>query len=47
MTSLSDIFLVESQWVFFKQNKICLFLAQGICIYIDHSFYETQFGQLP
>ena len=33
--------------VFFKQSKICPFLAQGICIYVGHSFYETQLDQLP
>ena len=24
--------------LFFLQNKICPFLAQGICIYVGHSF---------
>ena len=24
--------------VVFLQNKICLFLAQGICFYVGHSF---------
>ena len=38
MISVSDIVLVESQCRFFiLQNKICPFLAQGICIYVDHS----------
>jgi len=23
---------------FFLQNKICSFIAQGICIYVGHSF---------
>jgi hypothetical protein len=29
--SVSENFLVESEWCFFLQNKICPFLAQGIC----------------
>jgi TfoX/Sxy family transcriptional regulator of competence genes len=29
------------------QNKICLFIAQGICIYVGHFFYEKQLDQLP
>jgi len=37
MISVSENFLVESE-CYFKQNKICFFLAQGISIYIDHSF---------
>jgi hypothetical protein len=45
MISLSENSLVES--VFFLQNKICPFLAQDICIYVGHSFYETQLDQLP
>jgi hypothetical protein len=50
MISVSVNFLVESECVFFLQNKICPFLAQGtgICIYVGHSFiFETQFDQLP
>jgi hypothetical protein len=37
MISVSESFLVESEWGFF-QNKICPFLTQGICIYVGHSF---------
>ena len=32
---------------FFLQYSICPFLVQGICIYVGHSFYETQLDQLP
>jgi hypothetical protein len=32
MISVSENFLVESEW-FFLQNKICPFLRQGISIY--------------
>jgi hypothetical protein len=28
----------QNQSGFFYQNKICPFLAQGICIYVGHSF---------
>jgi hypothetical protein len=45
MISVSENFLVES--VFFLQNKICPFLAQGICIYVEILFYETQLDHLP
>jgi hypothetical protein len=41
MISVSENFLVESEWCFF-QNKICLFLAQGICIYVGHSFHISR-----
>ena len=34
--SVSENFLVESRVVFYKIR--CLFLAQGICIYVGHSF---------
>jgi hypothetical protein len=47
MISVSDNFLVESERFFFLQNKIYPFLAQAICIYVGHSFYETQLDQLP
>jgi len=33
--SVSENFLVESECFCF-QNKICPFLAQGICIYVGH-----------
>jgi hypothetical protein len=36
MISASENFLVESDC--FLHNKICPFLAQGICIYVGHSF---------
>jgi hypothetical protein len=38
MTSVSENFLVEYEWFFWGQNKIYPFLAQGICIYVGHSF---------
>jgi hypothetical protein len=41
MMSVSDNFLLESEW-FFLQNKICLFLKHDIFIYFDHSFFMTQ-----
>jgi hypothetical protein len=41
--SVSENFLVESEWVFL-QNKICLFLAQGIYIYVGHSFIWNTVG---
>ena len=49
MISVSENFLVESEWVFFVfflQNKTCPFLAQGISIYAGHSIDETQLDQL-
>jgi hypothetical protein len=36
MISVSDNFLVESDC--FIHNKIGPFLAQGMCIYVGHSF---------
>jgi hypothetical protein len=42
---VDDISFRES--VFFLQNKICPFLAQGICIYVEILFYETQLDHLP
>jgi hypothetical protein len=36
MISISENFLVESEWLFL-QNKIYSFLTQGICIYVGHS----------
>jgi hypothetical protein len=37
--SVSENFLVECFFLFFfLQNKICPFLAQGISIYVGHSF---------
>jgi hypothetical protein len=44
--SVSENCLVESEW-FCLRNKICPFLAQGICIYVYYAFYETQLDQLP
>ena len=41
MMSVSDNFLLESEW-FFLQNKICLFLKHDIFIYVGHSFFMTQ-----
>jgi hypothetical protein len=35
--SVSENFLVESEWCS-MQNKICLFLGQGSCIYVGISF---------
>ena len=39
MISVSENFLVESEWVFFVlfflENKICPFLEQGVCIYVS------------
>jgi hypothetical protein len=33
--------------VYILYNKICPILAQGMCIYVDHSFFhETQLDQL-
>jgi hypothetical protein len=29
----------------FFQNKICPFLAQGICIYVGHFFYVKNVSQ--
>jgi hypothetical protein len=37
MISVSENFLVESEW-FILQNKICPFLAQGICIWKDVNY---------
>ena len=45
MIWVSDDFLVES--VFFLQNKICPFLAQGICIYVGDSFLWNRVGPTP
>ena len=47
MISVSENFLVESEWFFFLQNKICPFLAQGICIYVGHSFSWNTVGPTP
>ena len=48
MISVSGNFLGTIGVVlFFLQNKTCPFLAQGICIYVGHSFYEKQLDQLP
>ena len=46
MISVSENFLVESE-CFFLQNKICPFLAQGICIYVGHSFLWNTVGPTP
>jgi hypothetical protein len=35
MISVSENFLVESEYFDILQNKICPFLAQGICIYVE------------
>jgi hypothetical protein len=40
MISVSENFLVESEWFFFfffffLENKICPFLEQGVCIYVS------------
>jgi hypothetical protein len=45
MISASENFLVESDC--FLHNKICPFLAQGICIYVGHFFKDTQLEKLP
>ena len=47
MISVSENFLVESEWFLFYQNKICPFLAQGICIYVGHSFLWNTVGPTP
>jgi hypothetical protein len=49
MISISENFLVELEcfFCFFFTKYICPFLVQGICIYVGHSFYETQLDQLP
>jgi hypothetical protein len=36
--SVSENFLAEAERFYFLQNKISPFLAQGICIYVGHSF---------
>jgi hypothetical protein len=46
MISASENFLVESERLFL-QNKMCLFLAQGICIYVGHSFLWNTAGPTP
>jgi hypothetical protein len=45
MISLSENFLVQSEWFFFLQNKICPFLAQFVST-LAIIFYETQLDQL-
>jgi hypothetical protein len=45
MISVSENVLVESEY--FLQNKICPFLEQGICIYVDHSFLWNAVGPTP
>ena len=42
MISVSDNFSVESEWV--SQTKVCLFLAQGVCIYVGHSLLRNTVG---
>jgi hypothetical protein len=46
MLSVSENFMVESDW-FYLQNKICPFLAQGIFIYVGHSFLRNTVGSTP
>jgi hypothetical protein len=36
---MTENVLVESEYLFFLQNKICSFLAQSICIYVGNSFF--------
>ena len=36
LMSVSEKILLESVWS--STNKMCSFLVQGICIYVDHSF---------
>jgi hypothetical protein len=45
---MSEVQMINHNQSGVLQDKICPFLAQGICIYVGHSFfYETQLDQLP